>query len=77
MGGGYLHSQAVIRHGHAGVAVPAHVHGGVAAVALALQRGARAAQLLLRLQLTAAVLQQLCKGKEGSDLMAALWKIDC
>lgn len=28
----YLHSQAVIRHRHAGVAVPAHVHGGVGTV---------------------------------------------
>lgn len=28
----YLHRQAVIGHRHAGVAVPAHMHGGVGAV---------------------------------------------
>ena len=28
----YLHSQAVIRHRNTGVAVPAHVHGGVGTV---------------------------------------------
>lgn len=28
----YLHSQTVIRHRHAGVAVPAHMHGGVGTV---------------------------------------------
>lgn len=61
----YLHSDAEVHHGHAGVAMPAHVHGGVTAVTLALQRRARAAELLLRLQLSAAVLRQLC-GTTGS-----------
>ena len=49
-GGPYLHGDAEVYHGHAGVAVPAHVHHGVAAVrGLALQRRARRAQVVLRL----------------------------
>lgn len=48
----YLHSQAVIRHGHAGVAVPAHVHGGVGTVVrLLVQRGAGGVHVILRLLL--------------------------
>lgn len=58
--GRYLHGDTEVHHGHAGVAVPADMHSGVAAVALTLQGGARAAELLLRLQLAAAILQQLC-----------------
>lgn len=51
-GGEYLHSQAVIRHGHAGVAVPAHVHGGVGAVVrLFVQGGAGGVHVVLRLLL--------------------------
>lgn len=40
-GGGeeYLHSQAVVRHRHAGVAVPAHVHGSVGTVVRLLVQG--------------------------------------
>ena len=38
----YLHSHAVIGHGHAGVAVPAHVQGGVGTVVcLLVQRAPR------------------------------------
>lgn len=65
--GRYLHGDTEVHHGHAGVAVPADVHGGVAAVALTLQGGARATELLLRLQLAAAVLQQLCANKTVSS----------
>lgn len=64
----YLHSNAEVHHGHAGVAVPAHVHGGVATVALALQRGARAAELFLRLQFATAVLQKPCMGQDSNRL---------
>lgn len=55
----YLHGNAEVHHGHAGVAMPADVHGGVATVTLALQGRARAAELLLRLLLSSSVLQQL------------------
>lgn len=65
--GQYLHSDTEVHHGHAGVAVPADVHGGVATVALTLQGGARAAELLLRLQLAAAILQQLCEDETVSS----------
>lgn len=65
--GWYLHSDTEVHHGHAGVAVPADMHSGVAAVPLTLQGGARAAELLLRLQFAAAVLQQLCADETGSS----------
>ena len=48
----YLHSHAVIGHGHAGVAVPAHVQGGVGAVVrLLVQRAVGGTHLVLRLLL--------------------------
>lgn len=46
----YLHSHAEVHHGDAGVAVPAHVHHGVAAVrGLAFQGGARGTEVVFRL----------------------------
>lgn len=48
--GRYLHGHAEVHHGDAGVAVPAHVHHGVATVrGLAFQGGARGAEVVLRL----------------------------
>ena len=59
----YLHSHAEVHHGHAGVAVPTYVHHGVAAVrGLALQRGARGAEVVLRLLVTRRLLGGLCGG---------------
>lgn len=46
----YLNGHAEVHHGDTGVAVPAHVHHGVATMGgLALQRGARGAEVILRL----------------------------
>lgn len=48
----YLHSQAVIRHRHTGVTVPAHVHGGVGTVVrLLVQWSAGGVHVILRLLL--------------------------
>ena len=59
----YLHGHAEVHHGHAGVAVPTYVHHGVAAVrGLALQRGARRAEVVLRLLVTRRLLRGLCGG---------------
>lgn len=55
----YLHSNTKVHHGHAGVAMPADVHGGVTTLTLALQRRARAAELLLRLLLGSTIFYQL------------------
>ena len=61
----YLHGDAEVHHGDAGVAVPAHVHHGVAAVrGLALQRGARGAEVVLRLLVARRLLRGLCGGSK-------------
>ena len=50
LGKKYLHGNTKVHHGHAGVAVPAHVHRGVATVRrLPLQRRARGTQVVLGL----------------------------
>lgn len=69
----YLHRHAEVHHGHAGVAVPAYVHHGVAAVrGLALQRGARRTEVILRLLVARRLLRGLCRGeaRRGADISA-------
>ena len=57
--GWYLHSHAIVHHGHAGVPMPAHVHHGVTTVRrLALQRRPRGTQVVLRLRLQGGVLKK-------------------
>lgn len=69
----YLHGHAEVHHGDAGVAVPAHVHHGVAAVrGLALQRGARGAEVVLRLLVARCLLRGLCGGSKEAALSSLL-----
>ena len=68
---GYLHGQAVVRHGHAGVAVPAHVHGGVGTVmGLLIQRATGGVHVILRLLLQRHLIRRPCqvgRGEGGGD----------
>lgn len=64
----YLHSQAVVGHRHAGVAVPAHMHGCVGTVVRLLVQGSPGGvHVILRLLLQRNLVRRSCGRKRRRE----------